>query len=191
MRCFSCQKISIKILCNKCTLELFKPTIRIRQIGTLDVVSFYRYSTIESLLTSKHKPEGFRIYKYLSSITMQPFIDRFLREDNSLIYIIGIDEKIKYGYSHVACLTHKMKKSRSKVLHSSLISQNSISYAGKTLQYRLNNSRDFIYNGPNGIDAILVDDIITTGITLQEAEQTLKKHNINILFALTIADVRE
>jgi len=191
MRCFSCQKISIKILCDKCASELFTPTIKIRHIGTLDIVSFYRYSTIESLLISKHKPEGFRIFRYLSSITMQPFIDRFLREDSLVVYIIGVDEKIKNGYSHVACLTHKMKKDRSKVLHASLLSQNSISYAGKTLQYRLDNSRDFIYNGPSGIDVILVDDIVTTGITLQEAEQTLKKYGVNILFALTIADARE
>jgi len=191
MRCFSCYAISKKILCKKCRLELFTPTVKIRKIGTLDVVSFYRYSTIESLLLSKHKPEGFRIFRYLAEVTMQPFIDKFLKESDSSIHIIGVDEKIKNGYSHVACLTHKMKRDRSTILHSSLISQNSINYAGKTLQFRLNNPRDFIYSGIEDIDAILVDDIVTTGITLQEAEQTLKKSRVNVLFALTIADARD
>ena len=178
-------------MCRKCRHELFAPTVGIRQIGTLDVVSFYKYSNIETLLLSKHKPEGFRIFRYLAEITMQPFVDKFLKESNSAVHIIGVDEKVKNGYSHVACLTEKMKRDRAIVLHSSLISQNSISYAGKPLQYRLDNPRDFLYTGVGDIDAILVDDIITTGITLQEAEQILKNSRVNILFALTIADARD
>ncbi len=191
MRCFSCHTLSLTVLCNKCRYELFKPTIKIRQIGTLSVVSFYRYSTIESLLLSKHKPEGFRIFKYLAKITTEPFVEKFLSESDSSINIIGVDEKVKNGYSHVACLTKHMKRDRSTVLHSSLISQNSINYAGKSLQYRMNNPRDFSYSGFSDIDAILVDDIITTGITLQEAERTLRQSGVNVLFALTIADAKE
>lgn len=122
---------------------------------------------------------------------MQPFIDKFLKESDSPIHIIGVDEKIKNGYSHVACLTQKMKRDRSTILHASLISKNSISYAGKTLQYRLDNPRNFVYSGPKDIDAILVDDIITTGITLQEAKQTLTESRVNVLFALTIADAKD
>lgn len=122
---------------------------------------------------------------------MQPFIDKFLKESDSYVYIIGVDEKIKGGYSHVASLTKDMKRDRSKVLHSSLMSQNSISYAGKTLQYRLNHPREFLYSGHRDIDAILVDDIVTTGITLQEAEDTLNMSSVNVLFALTLADARE
>lgn len=124
-------------------------------------------------------------------MTMQPFIRRFIQEDPSPISIIGIDERIKNGYSHVACMTHKMKSDSTQILHASLLSQNSVNYAGKTLQYRLNNPRDFSYTGPGGIDVILVDDIITTGITLQEAQMTLKRHSVNVLFALTLADAQE
>ena len=191
MRCYSCNNISIKILCKECRYKLFAPTIKIRHIGTLDVVSFYRYSTIESLLLSKHKPEGFRIFRYLAEITMRPFMDNFIKQSDSSVHIIGVDERVKNGYSHVACITEKMKRDRAMVLHSSLISQNSTSYAGKSLQYRLDNPRDFLYTGKKDIDAILVDDIITTGITLQEAEHTLRKSRVNVLFALTLADARE
>jgi len=191
MRCFSCHSFSIDILCDICRKNLFTPTIKSRTIGSLEVISFYRYSTIEPLLLHKHKAEGYRIFNYLSKITMRPFIQRFVEEDQKSIYIVGIDEKIKNGYSHIACLTHCMQTGSSKVLHSSLLAQNSVTYAGKTLQYRIQNPRDFIYNNISDIDVVLVDDIITTGITLQEAERVLKKSGINVLFALTIADARE
>ncbi len=166
------------------------PTITTRQVGTLDVISFFRYSTIESLLLHKHKPEGFRIFRDLAEITMKPFIKEFVQGDPSEISIIGIDETIKGGYSHVACLTQSMKTASSKPLHASLLSQNGVNYAGKTLQYRLDHPRDFHYSGPQGVDVILVDDIITTGITLQEAQLTLQKQGVNVLFALTLADAK-
>jgi len=160
-------------------------------VGSLEVISFYRYSSIEPLLLHKHKPEGYRIFRYLSKITMRPFIQRFVEEDQKPIYIIGIDEKIKNGYSHIACLTHYMQTDYSKVLHSSLLAQNSVTYAGKSLQYRIKNPRDFTYSDISDIDVVLVDDIITTGITIQEAERVLKKSGVNVLFALTVADARE
>lgn len=84
-----------------------------------------------------------------------------------------------------------MKTKSSKILHASLLAQNSVTYAGKTLAYRLSNPRDFHYSGPNDIDAILVDDIITTGVTLQEAQKSLTQHGVNVLFALTLADAKE
>jgi len=75
--------------------------------------------------------------------------------------------------------------------HASLMAQNRVHYAGKPLQYRLDNPRDFRYTGRSGVDVILVDDIITTGITLQEAQQVLLSHDVNVLFALTLADAKE
>jgi competence protein ComFC len=66
-----------------------------------------------------------------------------------------------------------------------------VNYSGKSLQYRLEHPRDFVYTGKSGIDVILVDDIVTTGITLQEAQKVLMEHDVNVLFALTLADVEE
>ena len=64
-------------------------------------------------------------------------------------------------------------------------------YAGKSLQFRLDNPRDFDYHGKKDVDVILVDDIITTGITLQEAQKVLTQSGVNVLFALVLADVEE
>lgn len=190
MRCFSCHRFSPKTVCADCRERFFVPKIRKRTVGSLEVISFYSYSTIESLLLHKHKPEGYRIFKDLAEATLKPFIENFVREDPEPVAIIGIDETIKNGYSHVACMTQRMKTPLSTPLHASLLSRNSVNYAGKTLQYRLDHPRDFRYRGPRGVDVVLVDDIITTGITLQEAQSTLKRYDVNILFALTLADAR-
>jgi len=191
MRCYSCAKLSLPIICKVCKERLFATTIGTRTIGTLDVISFYKYSALESLLLTKHKPEGYRIYKALAHMTMKPFIKEFVEADDRDVYIVGVDEYVKGGYAHVALLTHAMKTKHVIPQHASLMAQNRVVYAGKDLQFRLNNPRDFIYSGRENIDVILVDDIITTGITLQEAQKVLMEHNVNVLFALTLADVDE
>ncbi|EIF51622.1 MULTISPECIES: ComF family protein [Sulfurovum] len=191
MRCFSCSKLSFKIICKQCVEHLFIPTVSTRKVGTLDVISFFKYSTLETLLHSKHKPEGYRIYKALAHMTMKPFIEEFVESDERAVYIVGIDEYVKSGYSHVALLTQAMKTKTSIIQHSALMAQNRVNYSGKNLQFRLENPRDFLYKGKSGIDVILVDDIITTGITLQEAQKVLISHGVNVLFALTLADAEE
>ncbi|MBA1421369.1 MAG: ComF family protein [Epsilonproteobacteria bacterium] len=191
MRCYSCSKLSLFILCEVCVKQLFPTEISTRTIGTLDVISFYKYTTLEFLLHTKHKPEGYRIYKALAKMTMKPFIEEFVEADDRLVYIVGVDEYVKSGYAHVALLTRAMKTKYSKPLHSALMAQNRVNYSGKDLQFRLANPRNFRYTGKQNIDVILVDDIITTGITLQEAQKVLMENGVNVLFALTLADVEE
>jgi len=126
MRCFSCSKLSLKILCKRCVEQLFTPTISRRKVGTLDVISFFKYATLETLLHSKHKPEGYRIYKALAALTMKPFIEEFVRSDGRDLYIVGIDECVQSGYSHVALLTRAMKTKSSIVHHNVLMAQNRV-----------------------------------------------------------------
>ncbi len=189
MRCYSCAALSLKVICNTCKEKLFKPTIQTQKVGTMDVISFYRYTTLESLLHSKHKPEGFRIYKALAEMTMKPFIREFIENNDGDVYIIGIDEYVKSGYAHVSLLTQSMKTKTSIPQHASLLATNRVNYSGKSLQFRMSHPREFVYTGVEDVHAILVDDIITTGITLQEAQKVLMQHGVNVLFALTLADV--
>ena len=191
MRCYSCSKLSFQIICKRCVEQLFVPAMSTSKVGILDVISFFKYSTLEALLHSKHKPEGYRIYKALANMTMKPFIEAFAANNNRDIYIVGIDEYVKSGYAHVALLTRAMKTKTSIPQHSALMARNRVNYSGKSLQFRLQNPREFVYTGKENIDAILVDDIITTGITLQEAQKVLMGHGVNVLFALTLADVQE
>jgi competence protein ComFC len=82
-----------------------------------------------------------------------------------------------------------MRSRDTTILHSSLLSQNDIKYAGKTLKYRKDNPRDFKYSGKSGISVILIDDIVTTGTTLLEAKNTLARYGVEVDFALVLADV--
>ncbi len=191
MRCYSCAKLSLQVICKTCKEQLFAPSIRSKKVGTMDVISFYRYASIESLLHTKHKPEGHRIYKTLAKMTMKPFIQEFMENNDGDVYIVGVDEHVKSGYAHVSLLTKSMKTKNSIPQHSALMAANRVNYSGKSLQFRLDNPRDFVYTGTEDVHAILVDDIITTGITLQEAQKVLMQHGVNVLFALTLADVEE
>ncbi len=188
MRCLSCHKFTTQSFCDTCQKKLLQPSISKRQIGSLPVYSFFKYQNIEDLLLTKHTPQGFIIYKALAKMTFKPFIEKFLEEDNRLVYVIGIDENIKSGYSHVALLTHQLRAKKSKILHAKLLATKQVNYAGKSLDYRLKNPREFKYSGITEIEAILVDDIITTGTTLKEAKKVLEKEGVTILFSLTLAD---
>jgi len=191
MRCISCHRLSWRFICDICATTILQPSISKRKIGTLEVYSFYKYQHISKYITAKYSLLGFRIYRAFGRITTKPFMQNFTQTLDNPIYIIGIDEKVRYGYSNVAILTHSMKTQHTLPLHHTLIAQNPVNYAGKTLDFRLNNPRNFRYRGKEGIDAILVDDTITTGVTLQEAYITLKEHNVNVLFALTLSDAKE
>lgn len=190
MRCLSCHKLSWQTFCRQCQDKLLKPSISKRKIGSLEVYSFFKYQNIEDLLLTKHTPQGYIVYRALAKQTFKPFIKNFIKEDNREIYIVGIDENIKSGYSHVSLLTQQLEYKNSKVLYAKLMATNPINYAGKNLQFRIENPRDFIYTGLQNIEVILVDDIITTGTTLQEASRILQQNRVKVLFALTLADAK-
>ena len=189
MRCLSCHNFTFQTFCKRCLQRLLQPSVTKRVFNSLEVYSFFKYQHIEDLLLTKHTPQGYNIYRALAQISFKPFIENFIEHDSREIYVLGVDEDVKYGYSHVALLTHEMRYKGVIVLHGKLMAQNDIHYSGKKLQYRLENPREFIYSGKKNIEVILVDDIVTTGTTLKEAKQVLEKSGIKVLFALTLADV--
>ncbi len=189
MRCLSCHKLSMATFCQKCQEKFLKPTVTKRTINGLDVYSFFKYQHIQDLLLTKHTPQGFKVYRALAKLSFKRFIENFMENDPRKVYVVGIDESVKSGYSHVALLSHEMSYKNVNVLHGKLMAKNSVNYSGKKLQYRLENPRDFVYKGAKNIEVILVDDIITTGTTLKEAKEVLKQDGVEVLFALTLADV--
>ncbi len=191
MRCLSCHKLSISTFCETCQTNLLNPSVTKRTFGLLEVYSFFNYQHIEDLLLTKHTPQGYKLYRALARLSFRPFIKKFIENDPREIYVIGIDENIKSGYSHVALLTHEMQHKQVHVEHAKLMATNSVNYSGKTLQFRVENPREFEYKGKKDIEVILVDDIVTTGTTLKEASKTLERSGVEVLFALTLATVRE
>ncbi len=155
---------------------------------SLDVYSFYKYSEILKLLHTKHYYHGSYIYKILANNSFRKFSKDF--EYGDKVYAIPIDDKTTSNYSHTAILARALKSKIIKPVYGKLISKNSVSYSKKSLDFRLKNPRNFKYSFKEKIDVILVDDIVTTGTTLSEANEVLKRHNVNILFALTLADAK-
>ena len=191
MRCLSCHKLSRTTFCMRCQTNLLKPSVTKRTFGSLEVYSFFNYQHIEDLLLTKHTAQGYQLYRALAKLSFRPFIKKFIENDPREVYVVGIDENVKSGYSHVALLTHELRHKQVHIEHAKLMATNSVNYSGKTLQFRLENPREFDYKGKKDIEVILVDDIVTTGTTLKEAEQILKQSGVDVLFALTLASVRD
>ena len=191
MRCLSCHRFSWRVICADCHARLFIPTTTRRKVGTLEVVSLFKYKNIEPFLLTKHTPVGYRLYRYFSKQFLKPLLDDFASHIDTPVALIAIDERIQSGYSHTALLSRHAKSPKIIPAHATLLAQNRVHYAGKSLQFRLEHPRDFRYTGEGGVEVILIDDIITTGVTLQEAQQELQKHGVEVLFALTLADARD
>lgn len=190
MRCVSCHQWSRDVVCPACAGQLLRPTVSRRTVGTLEVVSLFHYSAIEPFLLTKHTPLGHRIYRYLGKHYVAPFIEEYQYRAERSLAVIGVDEYVGHGYAHVALLTRAIRHPDITVRHGVLPARNRVNYAGKTLQYRLEHPRDFRYKGRGGQAVILVDDIVTTGTTLQEAAGELRRHQVDVLFAVTLADAQ-
>ena len=178
-----CGKFSFDIVCKKCQNEYLKPKIRKKD----GIISFYDYESIEYLLKYKYHKFGHRVFKMLSQNSLRVFASRIEEK----FFIIPIDDKIDKGYSHTAVMANTMKNKYLKPLFNVLCSTSNVQYAGKSLQFRLENPRNFKYKGPENIDVILLDDISTTGLTLKEAKECLEKSGVNVALSVVLANLRK
>jgi competence protein ComFC len=144
---------------------------------------FYEYDDIKNLIYSKYKSFGAEIFNILAKNSFKKFSDRF--DYGNLLYAINIDNKKIDDFSHTAILTRALKSKNIKP-YFKLKANNIVKYAGKDLEFKLKNSRDFIYSGKNGINAILVDDVVTTASTIKEAKSTLTRAGVSTLFAISL-----
>ena len=187
MKCLMCESLSLSHICSTCRATYLTPSIYKRKINNnIEVISFYKYSDIKDLLHTKHTDLGYYIYKILAKQAFSKFANEF-SFDSSLVSI-GIDDNIKSGYSHTAILNKALTCRDIKPLFCKLRSDNDISYSGESKKFRMLNSRDFKLQNFKEKNIILVDDIITTGSTLNQAVEVLKLNKKEILFCLTLAD---
>ncbi len=189
MRCHLCLNLSWQPLCKTCLQTILAPTPAFRVLESgLKVYSFYNYSDIAPLLHTKHTYIGAKIFAQLGKHTFFEFLKTF--ELPQGVCAIPIDDHVRHGYSHSAILA-KATQPFLKPLYGSLRAKNHESYSGKSRAYRQAHKRDFTFTCKRKIDAILIDDIITTGSTLEEAHHLLKEQNVNVVFALVLADAKE
>ena len=188
MRCMLCENWSFSHICKTCQKEHLAPSFYTRKIlGKIPVYSFYKYSEIEPLLLTKHTDLGYYIYTILAKNAMKKFSDNF--EFESRVAALGIDDHARHGYSHTALLARQLTSKVIKPYYGKLRAKNRESYSGKNYQYRLLHPRRFIVKKFEEREVILVDDIMTTGLTLTQAAEALHAEGKEVIFCLTLADV--
>jgi len=188
MRCLLCESLSLSHICKECQELYLTPKIYKRKLPNgIEVISFYKYSDIKELLFTKHTDLGFYIYKILAKNSFSEFAKTF--QYTNKISSLAIDDSVKENYSHTAILNQALKSKYITPLHNKLRATNHISYSGKTKEFRIMNPRKFKLNDFDSKEVIVVDDIITTGLTLTQAIQTLQEAKKEILFCLTLTDV--
>ncbi len=188
MKCLMCESFSLTHICKTCQEIHLQPKLYKRKLyRNIEVISFYKYKDIKELLHTKHTDLGYYIYKILADNSIKKFAQEF--EFENIIYSIAIDDDAKGGYAHTAILNKSLASLHIQPLHAKLRATNTISYSAKSRKFREQNPRNFQLKSCDAKEIILVDDIVTTGSTLNEAIQTLHKAQKEVLFCLTLADV--
>ncbi|WP_456451261.1 ComF family protein [Hydrogenimonas sp.] len=185
MRCLSCRRFGLSSVCATCRDLYLAPSPEIRKLPSgLRVLSLYAYEAIEPFLLTKHMPHGWFVYRLLAKAAFGA-----LERPAGPLAAVAVDDDAGGGYSHTALLARALKSRGYRHLPGALRANNRVSYAGQPLAFRLANPRDFRYTGPAGIEAVLVDDIVTSGLTLQEAQACLQKSGVRVAGAIVLADV--
>ncbi|MDO8454530.1 MAG: ComF family protein [Sulfurimonas sp.] len=188
MRCMMCESFSLEHICPTCQETFLTPSIHKRKIlNNIEVISFYRYNEIKELLFTKHTDIGFYIYTILAKNSFKKFASEF--EFSNLVASISIDDNARSGYSHTAILNKELKGKFIKPYFNKLRDQNRLTYAGKSREFRILNPRNFEFKDFEEKDVLLVDDIITTGLTFTHAINTMSHNGKNVLTCLALADV--
>ena len=190
VRCINCGNFSLFMFCKNCLKILGENELKYRLAGDLKVYYFYNYSEIEQLLFSKHKMHGANVFKTLAKLSFRQFAKSFYLPNTPKIAALPLDDSVSSGYSHTAILARALKNNQISPLYNTLKAQNNVKYAGKTLEFRRKNPRNFKLFKKITSPVILVDDIITTGLSMQEAYKVLQNEQIEVLFGLVLADAR-
>lgn len=189
MRCMMCERFSLSHICSVCQDSLLTPTLYKRTIfGSIPVYSFFSYEEIEPLLLTKHTDIGYYIYSILAKRSLESFAREW--QYKNTVASIGIDDHATSGYSHTAVLNRALKSHNILPQYGKLRAQNQYKYAGKSIEERLMNPRNFRYQEFDQQEVILVDDIVTTGTTLSEAAEMLHHHGKKVILCLTLTDAK-
>lgn len=188
MRCQLCLNFSWHPLCKNCLNTVLVPTPNKRVLEDgLMVYSSYNYKDIKNLLHTKHTYYGAKIFSQLTKHALLPLVKTFTCKD---VFSLPIDDHTRSGYSHSAIIARELRE-QIKPLYRKLRAKSHIRYSGQKLHLREQNKRDFNLKCKENLDVILIDDIVTTGNTLIEATSICKEHNLNVLFALTLANAQK
>lgn len=184
MKCLICGRWNRVLICLDCFPSLDSG---VRLVDEMSVYSFYALSEIEFLIHFKYRLIGSRVFALLSKRAGEYFFSQAGSPHG--VCGVGIDDRIQGGYSHTGVIMHGFKSCGIRPQYGALKAKNEISYAGKSLDFRLSNPKGF-QSHLSGRDIVLFDDVITTGTTLKEAKNLLQAQGNRVLFAITLCDAR-
>ncbi|MDR2153278.1 MAG: ComF family protein [Helicobacteraceae bacterium] len=183
MRCLLCAKLSLSFICRECR-EAIEVNPRLHNLRDLRAITFYDYDDIAPLTNAKYYPFGSFALKQLAIKAFKPFFSE-LKLDNKAA-LIPIDDRVGAWYSHSAVLAKFGAAGIVTPRFGRLRARSKDKYAGQTLAFRQSRPRRFVFKDFEERDAILLDDLITTGTTLLEAGETLEKNGKTALFAVAL-----
>jgi competence protein ComFC len=157
----------------------------VHSLDSLKVISFYDFDEIEPLLYAKYHPCGSFALKYLAKKAFAPFFGA-LELDNPAA-LLPIDDRAERWFSHTAVLAKYAANGCVHARFGRMRAKSAAAYAGKTLAFRHSNPRRFDFKPFDETDVILLDDLMTTGTTLNEARSVVENAGKNALFAVTLA----
>lgn len=188
MRCVLCHRLCWNALCKNC-MQWISIIPRVRIIGDVRIYSLFDYAEIQSLIKSKYSIVGSRVLRHLARMAAQFFAAQDFLLGN--FRGVGIDDMPRGGYSHTAIIAHAFEQyAHIKALYGRIYAQSIVRYAGRNIDFRRSNPRNFTTtltpsDACDGI--ILYDDVVTSGTTILEAANLLKKHHIPFCCAIALA----
>lgn len=189
MKCTSCDKLSLQIICKTCQTTLLAPNFYKKELEKdFFVYSFYDYKDLEDLIQSKYHFYGDRVFNILAKLSFAKFAENF--HFSSEVLAIPIDDHTRHNFSHTAILAKHLESKIIIPKYNCLKATNIVKYAGKDLEFRQKNPRKFKSIDVVNKNIILCDDLITTGETIKQAKKTLEKKENEVLFSLTLADAK-
>jgi len=201
--CGFCNTINNNHLCKKCELKLekYKNTniIDCSEINNKKFdyqINIFRYESIirEKLIQYKFNEKAY-LFKTFSKIILNDKKICGFFEKYDIIIPVQIHKKrnLQRGYNQTELIAREIAKNTNLILENKvLIKQKNIKpQSGLTKFQRENNIKNaFTAKNVNSIknkNIILLDDIYTTGSTVNECCKVLKKLKVNKIAVLTIA----
>lgn len=205
MRCVNCGAFSLRMICTACAANLAECRLSMRQVEGFSVFYYYGYSEIRELILSKHHEYGAAVLARIASLSLAKFPLHLQREISAnpqnyetfktggvfKFNIVPLDDDARSGYSHTAILARALKSELVEPKFHCLRAQNRVKYSGQSLEFRLKHKRNFKILTPPQFPVILVDDIITSGLSMLQARETLMQGGFMPVCGLVLANAKE
>ena len=183
-KCVGCGKEG-QYICKDC--ELFLSEVR----PSKEVVSVWEYEGLMEKLIWRIKYNG--MYDIINELVEKAFekMELNLPEDTSITYVPMYKKKEKQrGFNQAELIAKKVGKLTNKEIIPLLIKiKDNISQVGLNPQERKENVKNVFKYSENGSrkNVLLVDDVYTTGATMNECIKVLKKAGIKNVLGFTLA----